>query len=313
MDRQVREAAAAWVARLNARAVDSAVLEAFYEWRKDPLHARAYETADAHWRQAEALGDDSDIKAALAQALQAAPRGWARRPQILLAMACLVILALGASLFVLTRSETRFTTGVGEERVVQLEDGTRLHLNTDSDVAVDFSRSRRDVRLTRGEASFHVAHDSARPFVVHAALGAVTAVGTQFDMRTRADRLSVALTEGSVEIAPTHAGKTGNIRLTPGQAVSIDARGRVMPGKATLFSQWKNGRILFDRTPLSEAIAEVNRYTSRTITLSASDLAGETVNGGFDTGDVDAFVDAVTALYPLKAERRADGTIRLSR
>jgi len=53
----------------------------------------------------------------------------------------------------------------------------------------NFTRSRRSVILGRGEALFEVAHDSARPFVVIAGNGSITAVGTTFDVRKDADRV----------------------------------------------------------------------------------------------------------------------------
>jgi len=59
-----------------------------------------------------------------------------------------------------------FTTAIGEQRAVELEDGSIVHLNAHSRLAVDLSTKFRDIQLAEGEALFKVAHDSARPFRV---------------------------------------------------------------------------------------------------------------------------------------------------
>jgi transmembrane sensor len=79
---------------------------------------------------------------------------------------------------------------------------------------------------------------------------------------------------------------------------------------ATLTS-WTTGWLKFRDMPLREAIAEVNRYTAHPLILEDGTHANQRVNGSFRSGDVAAFIEAVTALYALKAEPQADGTTLL--
>src|SRR5690606_27572020 len=70
-------------------------------------------------------------------------------------------------------------------------------------IVVDFSSATRSVFIDSGEAYFEVAHDAARPFVVHAGGGTITAVGTAFNVHSVLGRVSVAVVEGAVNVQST--------------------------------------------------------------------------------------------------------------
>jgi transmembrane sensor len=90
-------------------------------------------------------------------------------------------------------------TNVGEHRELSLADGSVIHLNTDSQVSIDFSDTHRDIHLIRGEAHFEVAHDEQRPFIVTAGDNTVTAIGTAFNVQiTNPNELELLVTEGKV-------------------------------------------------------------------------------------------------------------------
>src|SRR3546814_10885657 len=97
-------------------------------------------------------------------------------------------------------SSDLYATDLGEQRTERLPDGTRIILNTQTAVAVRYSRQRREIALQHGEAMFEVAHDAARPFVVATGDGSVTALGTRFQVRNEGAGAIVTLLEGSVEV-----------------------------------------------------------------------------------------------------------------
>ena len=102
-------------------------------------------------------------------------------------------------------------TSVGEQKVLSLADGSVIHLNTDSLVLVDFSDSRRDIHLLRGEAHFEVAHDEKRPFIVKVDNNTVTAVGTAFNVQiTSANHLELLVTDGKILLQ----NEAGNMIIT---------------------------------------------------------------------------------------------------
>jgi transmembrane sensor len=95
-----------------------------------------------------------------------------------------------------------YATGIGEQRLVRLDDGTRLSLNSGTRVRIAYDDSARRVELERGEAYFEVAHNPARPFIVTAGNHQVTALGTVFVVRYETAQTAVTLLEGRVAVLP---------------------------------------------------------------------------------------------------------------
>ena len=96
-----------------------------------------------------------------------------------------------------------YATAIGKQTSVLLADGSTLHLNTNSQVSVDYAEGYRNIRLLQGEVHFDVAKNKAQPFRVYAGQGRVQAVGTAFTVYLRAKDIEVLVTEGKVELA-TH-------------------------------------------------------------------------------------------------------------
>ncbi len=140
----------------------------------------------------------------------------------------------------------------------------------------------------------------------------VTALGTRFDVRRVDGDIRVVLLQGSVRVDAEKVKEQRSWTLQPGQqvipsaaepmVVSIDA-GRAM--------SWTTGRLIFDETPLSAAIAEVNRYSKTRIEIRSATIADVAVSGAFDAGDTDGFVSAITHLYALRAQPSDNGAIVL--
>lgn len=316
---QAKAEAADWFARLNRVEVSSADMEAFRLWRKAPGHKEAYDEVDALWRRSETLKADPDIQAAIAGALSKtpppSPRASGRKARPLglgLAFAGALVVAAGGG-YVFLAPKT-YATGVGEQRTVPLADGSTLVLDTDSRVAVRLTGKRRDIRLTRGQALFDVAHDQARPFVVTAGETSVTALGTRFDVRRDGDGATVTLVRGLVEVRE-EVGEVDKVwRLSPGQRVVTQAP-RAAPKVVDVdtATSWASGRLIFNAVPLREAVAEFNRYERRKIEADGA-VGDELISGVFEVGDATTFVGSVADLHDLTVVRTGkDGPIRLTR
>ena len=100
----------------------------------------------------------------------------------------------------MSQQPTRYVTAIGEQRTIQLDDGSRIILDTSSEVAVRLTGNRRSVTLTAGQAMFDVQGDPARPFVVAAGDTKVTAIGTRFDVRRSGAGARVILVDGRVDV-----------------------------------------------------------------------------------------------------------------
>jgi len=215
-----------------------------------------------------------------------------------------------------------YETGVGEQRMVVLQDGTRLSLNTSTRVGVAMSSTERGVTVQGGEALFEVAKDLSRPFVVRAAGTDITATGTAFAVRLKPsgggrDGLDVMLVEGQVVVrdAPGEAvALVQPVVMMAGERLRVQGDRR-SPGAASSEREplrrdrpqvdqvlaWKRGEAVFDNVALVEALAEMNRYSATPIVFEAgrTGMAELRVSGVFKTGDNLSFAHAVASLHGL--------------
>lgn len=303
-DRDRRRAEAAqWVARLNSKPVARSTLDDFFSWRRAEGNADAFADAERIWRDSEALATMPEIQAATdAAVLHGKRRSHMPSRLMHLGLAGTALLAITAGLLLAPgRTATdAIGTQVGERRDIALADGSQVQLDADTQIAVALTANERRVQLERGEAIFTVAHDSHRPFRVAAGDVVVTATGTRFDVRRSHGATLVTLIEGSVQVRP---GEGAVIRLSPGEqwrssrSASTIVR-RVDTGRTTA---WLNGRVVFDATPLEDALGQINRYAAKPVRLMDRRFARQPVSGSFDLKDTDGFVKAVTTLLPLEA------------
>lgn len=313
-DERAEREAADWFARLNTLSITSRALEDFQAWRRAPGNDAAYERMEALWEVGGRLQGDPDIARGVAQALNR--RSWLSRlaglwrdaPGLRRAATALAAGAVLILTFTVLQGE-QYATGVGEQRLVSLDDGTRLRLDTDTRVKVMFGEDGRDVRLIKGQAFFDVAHDAARPFVVHADDAQVRALGTRFDVRLAGAAVKVTLVEGSVEVTDGKASKAW--RLAAGETLATgEAKPQPRRIDVAAATSWTSGRLIFRETPLAQAVAEVNRYSRQKVVIDVARLQAVPVSGVFEVGDTPAFVAAVSDLFELEPED-ANGEVRL--
>ncbi|CAN5310537.1 FecR family protein [soil metagenome] len=307
--------AAAWHQRLGERSVSTQTLEDFFAWRRVPENADAYRRVEQVWNDAKALTPQAGIRNAVEEALsrkvRRAPSPGLRGPLIgAAAVAMAAILAFGSWTWLQSRGV--YQTAMGEERVVQLADGSSVRLDTASRIRVRFSHGARRLELESGQALFTVAHDAARPFIVEAGAATVTAVGTVFEVRREDGGATVTLVSGVVDVGQRSVAR-GERRMTAGHQTRVTAAGAfTAPVNGEAETSWTEGRIVFRDTPLRLAVAEVNRYLTDKVVLDARALDGVRVNGVFKTGDRDAFVSVASEVFDLQASQGPDGSVHLS-
>ncbi|WP_269714829.1 FecR family protein [Caulobacter sp. NIBR2454] len=316
-ERRARREAAEWFAHLKNTDITAAKIAEFRAWRAHAANDEAYGELERMWRSADVLERDSDIHRIAQRALRP------RRRSALSALGRPPVLALAAGLAVACAAvgyqrfaAPTYETPVGEQRLVELSDGSQLRLDTDSKAVVRFGSHGRRIVLKRGQAFFDVAHDPQRPFVVEAGDMAVTALGTRFDVR-RADRaFVVTLVEGAVEVRSTDKSRAQAYTLGPGEQLAAQSDGEVSRRRISNTAEatsWTTGQLTFRETPLDAAVAEINRYTKSKVVLGADDLADERLNGVFKADETDAFVSAIATLYDLQARKDRNGKTVLTR
>jgi transmembrane sensor len=217
---------------------------------------------------------------------------------------------------------THYTTGTGEQRSVNLRDGSEVQINVRSDLMVRVDASSRDIRLAHGEALFHVAKDPRHPFRVHTPDAVIEAKGTQFDVRVRDGRTVVVLLEGHVAVShPISDGRgfrrsglaaLDAITLDPGQMVTVESRmdTALRPRRADVAAAtaWLQHRLVFDDTPLSQVIEEFNRYSSEQVILDDPSVGDVRITASFAASSAPLFARSVAAAGDLRVTRGPDGT-----
>lgn len=212
------------------------------------------------------------------------------------------------------RSE-HFVTQVGERSTVALADGSRLVLDTASELTVQWRLRSRRVVLADGRALFEVEPTAWRPFHVDAGMLQVRVVGTRFDVWRQPDSASVAVYEGKVAVwRPEHEDR--QILLVPGQRTEVsggDTRQDLTSESVTgdMQGAWKDGRLVFLNTPLAEAIAVIQRYHRAPIRLADEQTGRLTVSGVFDSSNTEQLLALLPGILPVQVARKADGSIEL--
>jgi transmembrane sensor len=198
-----------------------------------------------------------------------------------------------------------FATAHGQQLVQVLPDGSALHLNTDTAVTVRYQANSRRVELEHGQVVFKVAHDPARPFRVTAGSAQVTAVGTQFDVYLQNEATVVTVVEGKVAVAPVAGSNRAPLLVGAGEQVRV-VRGE-LPAQPSvvdpsLSTAWLNRQISFRHEPLSQVVAEFNRYAATPIRIESPALGNLPVSGVFNVDDTESMVAFLRSLAGVKVE-----------
>jgi transmembrane sensor len=323
----VRHEAAAWFARLRADDVSERERVQFQRWLADDSHHRsAYERLEALWSNLGAHAGRPEIGKALRESelLQRRPaatqRPRRRHAPAWFAVAALLIVVLAGGWFAWRTPQAdvhTYATGIGEQRTLMLEDGSRVTMDTDTRLSASFSAKSRRLVLEKGRAFFHVAKDAARPFLVTTQGGVVRAVGTQFDVYEHDDVVEVTLVEGRVEVTPEGSQQESHARPT-----TMTAGQRLLMGKtyATPVIEsantgttvaWLSGKLVFNDTPLPAALAQFNRYSTSKIIIGDAAVGQLHVSGVFRDDDSHAFVDALRGSYGIAIRQGSSGELTL--
>lgn len=327
------EQAAEWCWRIADRALTEHEQAQFDAWiRADPRHQQVFDDMVAVWKGTDTIAEMPGFLSLRAKALTTMENardrdesssygrsfGHGRWFRALAAAAALILMVCGSFWFFASGTDV-YETGVGERRIVRLEDGSRISLDASSRVIVAYSEDRRALTLERGRAKFDVAKEPLRPFSVTAGNQAVVATGTAFSVELLRGQMRVLLYEGQVAVvAQPAAGRTAVARtvksderaaapepLMPGQElISSLSSGavRIVPAKMDRSLSWEDGRLDFVDEPLARAVERINRYTDTPIVIGDAAAGRLLVNGVFDAGDTQSFVRGMTALFPLAAK-----------
>ncbi len=296
-----------WHERLRAEDCTPADRRAFQSWlARSPGNARAMERLRRLSGQMDILARQDPRMRELAAA---ALRERVNPPQRMSQWRVAAALVLGIGLAAMMLQRTAWVAGPGishytnsglRQQVIDLPDGSRVHLDVGAQLDVQMGSSERVLELQEGRAFFEVAHDASRPFSVNADEVRTVALGTRFEVSVEARGVTVTLAEGSVAVSK-HGPDGWKEVLKPGQQVQSRAEGHVRQEvNVALVAGWSTGRLVFRGAPLSEVLEEINRYASVKLRLGDESLGELPVGGTFIAGADSAQVAAaLVAALPL--------------
>lgn len=345
----IEQQAADWLLRLDTyQGPSQAELKRLRAWvERSPAHREQFKRLTQYWHCTNLPADlsfspanSSESEATKATSVSAFQRlfssGW--RGTAILGTALSLTAALAMGLLMDNSSGISgngiYETRTGEQNSITLVDGSVIQLNTGSRIHVNFVDNQRTVSLMAGEVHFEVAKDTTRPFIVKAREGLVRAVGTAFTVRLQPQALKVVVAEGKVALA-TSLDKPNSDNNTAETVKRAVDRGYLVEGQTVDFVPeadkglgneiqqlkqddldqqlaWRRGMLLFAGEPLSEVIAEVNRYTSIDIKIIDAQIADIRIGGHFKVDETDAMLQALEMSFGIQVTRPSDNTVHLA-
>lgn len=303
--------AADWFALNRDGEVTEESTAAFVAWlAADPERQAEYDHLEQTWAAAGALADDPVTALWIDEGKSALRR---RRPQrrwlAVAASLAILVVAVGALLLVLDDAKS-YVTNIGEQRLVVLDDGSHVRLNTDTRIEIAFTADARRVRLPQGEALFDVEPEGrSRPFLVETGDKLVRVTGTRFNVKRLDDETIVEVLEGTVELVDRTDLSSVLSQINAGEKITVDPIGRASDiGIANIdrIEAWQEGRLEFSAASLEAVIEEFNRYSKTRIVIGDPELNDIQVSGAFQIGRTASLVGALEEAFPVKAVRRPD-------
>jgi transmembrane sensor len=362
-NQQLYSEAAAWLVEFRSGDIDVAGRKEFYDWlRTSPEHMRAYLELAAVWNEGGALDPAHSVldgtlfdtiepqtnvialstsRSESAHAIHHTDRS--RLPRVSARLSGRKVLYLAASLLLAASAAIQwywhelrgvYTTGVGEQHLITLGDGSVIELNAQSRIRVRYHSREREVDLLRGQALFNVAHEATRPFIVYAAGTQVRAIGTQFDVYRKPAETRVSVIEGTVAVLPitpdrsvdpgkanaagsaytrpdeiaSHESAAGEVLLTSGEQAVVVAQTAVkqLSPDIAAATAWSQGHIVFHGTRLKDVATEFNRYNTRRLVIRAPELLSFKVTGIFSSTDPTSLIRFLAGRPEMKVTETAD-------
>ncbi|WP_246722058.1 FecR family protein [Methylosinus sp. H3A] len=282
------DAAIEWFVRLREGVLPPDDAAAFESWRAEPAHAAAFDEVLHIYGHLAGMSP--------ARKTRPAPRATGRMRAAALAFAAATAVAAFATYDeIAIRLQSDHFTGVGEKRLVTLDDGSHVLLDSRSAIALRYSAGERRLTLLSGEAWFDVAPDATRPFVVEAGEGRVTALGTAFDVALEKSGARVTVTKHRVGVSS--GGKT--VLVEQGQQTGFERDATARAPEAVdvdAATAWRRGKLIVNKQPLGDVLAAIGRYHRGYVYCIDATICAQRISGVFGAEE-----DALQSLAEIEA------------
>lgn len=304
---KIDQQAFAWVVRERLRGLGAAEMAAFDAWfQADTRHQGAYARAMAIHNAIHLATGNHTFPAQVDEAGNGyaekddGPPALRRRKLLLGGLAAGLAAVLGPYAYSVLQAGTALTTAKGEFRRIPLQDHSIADINSDSRIDVAFTERQRRINLRQGEAWFEVARDKSKPFIVEAGDALIRAVGTAFSVRRLATGSEVLVSEGTVEVWSKN--DTVQRRLvTAGEHAFLAHDAKAIPvtrqpDEVNRRLAWREGKLILASQTLSEAVADFNRYSAKTMVIADPALLDKRLIGQYQLDAPELFAQDVSLI-----------------
>jgi transmembrane sensor len=345
---ELNQQAIDWLITLRADNISDEDMHDFADWlSQDATHAAAFAEAEDMFNDMVAAG--TNLRQKLSKTVEASKpkptqaiepvvaansakmrrqtkqmKHWLAIPLALAATLLIAVLGVmpkQAHLFDAYLSD--YHTGTGELREIQLTDGSHLLLNTNSAVSVDYQDSLRVIELHHGQVRFTVAKDAKRPFEVHSGNLSVRALGTVFEVyQQESGGISVTVQEHAVSARLSALDESSPLEQAQPVVINEGQQLHYLGGNSlpapqssdiSQLSAWQQQKLFINDRPLSEAIAELNRYRIGRIVVPDVKLNNQRITGVFSLVNPDETLHTLRTALALQETRLASWWVVLHR
>lgn len=196
-------------------------------------------------------------------------------------------------------------TNPGEQLTVRLVDGTRIMVNSGSEIYIpaDFGSQERSVSI-KGEAFFEVSPDEL-PFIVRNETSQIKVLGTSFSVRSWADRNEsvVAVQSGLVEVRSSNPEITDSVQLSKGQFAIVQSNSipeLYRSGDIGQYVGWTTNEMIFTNTPLRDVIMRLELQFNVQISISDSTVLGDPVTARYKNETLEEILKFTTITHGIE-------------
>lgn len=278
-------------------------LKAFESMEDHALHTQIIEDASyfkaSNFSKAESF---EKLESRLSKEVPVRKMSWIRP---LMRLAGAFVVGIGIYYLLFSNNLTHVETLASQKTTVELPDASSVTLNALTEISYSKNRwnSNREVHLD-GEAYFKVAKGEV--FDVITEKGTVTVVGTQFNVKQRANYFEVKCYEGIVKVVAQNTTK----ELLAGDTFRLYGDDITYNNTSFQLPQWTKDVSNFKSVPFSEVIAEMERQYDISITYNTEN-ATRLFSGGFVHDNLDNALKSITEPLELTYTMESSTKVRL--
>lgn len=315
--KQIRETAAAWFYRLQHMDIEHPDRSRLEAWLlENTAHQAAFQEVEDISRKLNSMHEVDKLSSALKHRHLNKRSSRIKTSVTILGFAlCAVMGHLGYQHWqTQPLSQLSASANVGQTRTEQLEDGSRLTINSKSELEITYYRDKRLARLKRGEVIFEVVPDADRPFIVDSGNARITVLGTRFAVNRLSNLVRVSVDHGRVKVESQQNSASDHSKpviLTNQQVAEIAPQGqpaRVNRSADDGFS-FAQGVVTFDNAGIEEVTETLTRYRETPIVVQHAALVPQKISARVSAQNIEGFLSRLPKLMPVEVRSESGQTI----